>query len=81
MSISPSPYLNNCSDQVIDMAQVQQIYARLFTHVDVATSLLLKQDLVDAEFVRTKPEDFYQTPCNSRCCTDAKFLAGPYTGS
>jgi hypothetical protein len=32
------------------MAQVQQIYARLFTHIDVATSLLLKQDLVDAEF-------------------------------
>ena len=31
------------------MAQVQQIYARLFTHIDVATSLLLKQDLVDAE--------------------------------
>jgi hypothetical protein len=32
------------------MAQVQQIYARLFSHIDVATSLLLKQDLVDAEF-------------------------------
>jgi hypothetical protein len=31
------------------MAQVQQIYARLFAHIDVATSLLLKQDLVDAE--------------------------------
>jgi hypothetical protein len=31
------------------MARVQQIYARLFTHIDVATSLLLKQDLVDAE--------------------------------
>jgi hypothetical protein len=26
------------------MAQVQQIYARLFTHIDAATSLLLKQD-------------------------------------
>ena len=34
------------------MVQVQQIYARLFTHIDTATSLLLKQDLVDAEFVR-----------------------------
>jgi hypothetical protein len=34
------------------MAQVQQIYARLFTRIDAATSLLLKQDLVDAEFVR-----------------------------
>jgi hypothetical protein len=31
---------------------VQQIYARLVTHIDAATSLLLKQDLVDAEFVR-----------------------------
>jgi hypothetical protein len=46
------PYLNNCSDQVIDLAQVQQIYARLFMHIDAATSLLLKQNLVDAEFVR-----------------------------
>ena len=36
------------------MAEVQQIYA------DAATSLLLKQNLVDAEFV--KPEDFYQIP-------------------
>jgi hypothetical protein len=36
------------------MAQVQQIYARLFTHTDVATSLLLKQDLVDTEFVRER---------------------------
>jgi hypothetical protein len=34
------------------MAQIQQIYARLVTHIDAATSLLLKQDLVDAEFVR-----------------------------
>ena len=50
--LCPSAHLNNCSDQVIDMAQVQQIYARLFTHIDDATSLLLKQDLVDAEFVR-----------------------------
>ena len=31
------------------MAQVQQIYARLFTHIDVATSLLLKQDLVEGK--------------------------------
>jgi hypothetical protein len=31
------------------MARVERIYARLFTHIDVATSLLLKQDLVDAE--------------------------------
>jgi len=46
------------------MAQVQQIYARLFAHIDVAKSLLLKQDLIDAEFVREqKPEDFYQTQC------------------
>ena len=48
----PISHLNNCSDQVIDLAQVQQIYARLFMHIDAATSLLLKQDLVDAEFVR-----------------------------
>ena len=41
----PSAHLNNCSDQVIDMARVQQIYACLFTHIDVATSPLLKQDL------------------------------------
>src|SRR5271155_3626807 len=51
--LCPSAHLNNCSDQVIGMAQVQQIYARLFTHIDVATSLLLKQDLVDAEFCCT----------------------------
>jgi hypothetical protein len=51
--LCPSAHLNNCSDQVIGMAQVQQIYARLFTHIDVATSLLLKQDLIDAEFCCT----------------------------
>jgi hypothetical protein len=51
VGLCPSAHLNNCSDQVIDMAQVQQIYARLFTHIDVATSLLLKQDLVDAKVV------------------------------
>ena len=32
-----SAHLNNCSDQV-DMTQVQQIYARLFTHIDVVTA-------------------------------------------
>jgi hypothetical protein len=47
MSISP---INNCSDQ---------IYARLFTHIDVATSLLLKQDLVDAEFVREQNQRIF----------------------
>jgi hypothetical protein len=36
--LCPSAHLNNCSDQVMDMAQVQQIYARLFTHIDVATA-------------------------------------------
>jgi hypothetical protein len=36
--LCPSAHLNNCSDQVIDMTQVQQIYARLFTHIDVATA-------------------------------------------
>jgi hypothetical protein len=41
------------------MAQVQQIYARLFTHIDVATSLLLKQDLVDAEFVREQNQRIF----------------------
>jgi hypothetical protein len=41
------------------MAQVQQIYARLFTHVDIATSLLLKQDLVDAEFVREQNQRIF----------------------
>ena len=40
------------------MAQVEQIYARLFTHIDVATSLLLKQGLVDAEFVREQTRGF-----------------------
>ena len=44
MPISP---LNNYSGQVIDMAQIQQIYVCLFSHIDVATSLLLKQDLVN----------------------------------
>jgi hypothetical protein len=56
MPISPT---NNCSDQVIDMAQVQQIYARLFAYIDVATSLLLKQDLVDAEFVREQNQRIF----------------------
>src|ERR1700733_2721511 len=41
------------------MAQVQQIYARLFTHIEVATSLLLKQDLVDAEFVREQNQRIF----------------------
>jgi hypothetical protein len=41
------------------MAQVQEIYARLFTHIDVATSLLLKQDLVDAEFVREQNQRIF----------------------
>jgi hypothetical protein len=41
------------------MAQVQQIYARLFSHIDVATSLLLKQDLVDAEFVREQNQRIF----------------------
>ena len=41
------------------MAQVQQIYARLFAHIDVATSLLLKQDLVDAEFVREQNQRIF----------------------
>jgi hypothetical protein len=43
------------------MAQVQQIYARLFTRIDVATSLLLKQDLVDAEFVREQNQRIFTT--------------------
>jgi hypothetical protein len=43
--LCPSAHLHDCSDQVIDMAQAQQIDARLFSHIDVATSLLLKQDL------------------------------------
>jgi hypothetical protein len=41
------------------MAQVQQIYARLFSHIDVATSLLLKQDLVDAEFAREQNQRIF----------------------
>jgi hypothetical protein len=41
------------------MAQVQQIYARLFTHIDIATSLPLKQDLVDAEFVREQHQRIF----------------------
>src|SRR5271168_2226593 len=41
------------------MAQVQQIYAHLFTHIDAATSLLLKQDLVDAEFVREQNQRIF----------------------
>jgi hypothetical protein len=41
------------------MAQVQQIYARLFAHIDAATSLLLKQDLVDAEFVREQNQRIF----------------------
>ena len=45
--------------KVIDMAQVQQIYAHLFAHIDVATSLLLKQDLVDAEFVREQNQRIF----------------------
>jgi hypothetical protein len=45
--------------KVIDMAQVQQIYAHLFAHIDVATSLLLKQDLIDAEFVREQNQRIF----------------------
>ena len=76
--LCPSAHLNNCSGQVIDMAQVQQIYARLFTHIDVATLLLLKQDLVDAEFVREQNQRiFAKLNCHSRCSIDAKFLADP----
>jgi hypothetical protein len=56
-------FYNNCSDQVIDMAQVQQIYPRLFTHIDVATSLLLKQDLVDVEFVREQNQRIFAKLC------------------
>src|SRR5436309_15732367 len=41
------------------MVQVQQIYAHLFTHIDLATSLLLKQDLVDAEFVREQNQRIF----------------------
>jgi hypothetical protein len=41
------------------MAQVQQIYARLFARIDVATSLLLKQDLLDAEFVREQNQRIF----------------------
>jgi hypothetical protein len=35
------------SDQVMDMAQVQQIYARLLTHIDITTSLLLLRQRED----------------------------------
>ena len=59
MPISP---LNNCSGQVIDMAQIQQIYARLITHIDAATSPLLKQDLVDVEFVREQNKRIFTVP-------------------
>ena len=41
------------------MAQLEQIYTRLFTHIDVATSLLLKQDLIDAEFVREQNQRIF----------------------
>ena len=37
-----------------------------FTHIDVATSLLLKQALVDAEFIREQNQRiFTKTQCNS----------------
>ena len=32
---------------------------RLFTHINVATSLLLKQDLIDAEFVREQDQRIF----------------------
>jgi hypothetical protein len=60
---SSSAHLNNCSDQVIDMAQVQQIYARLFAHMDVATSLLLMQTLVDVELVRELNQRIFTKLC------------------
>jgi hypothetical protein len=41
------------------MTQVEQIYARLFMHIDAATSLLLKQDLVDAEFIREQNQRIF----------------------
>ena len=34
--------------------QTQDIYTRLFICVDAATSLLLKQEMVEAEFIRAE---------------------------
>jgi hypothetical protein len=36
------------------MTQIREIYIRLFVQVDAATSLLLKQDLIDAEFIKAE---------------------------
>ena len=34
--------------------QIQNIYTRLFICVDAATSLLLKQEIAEAEFIRAE---------------------------
>jgi hypothetical protein len=44
--LCPSAHLNNCSDQVIDMAQVQRIYARLFTHLSRKSATIFGQETI-----------------------------------
>jgi hypothetical protein len=38
----------------INVMQIQDIYTRLFICVDAATSLLLKQEIAEAEFIRAE---------------------------
>ena len=56
------PKIMQCSEtgnHTINMAQTREIYARLFRYVDAATSLLLKQDLVNAEFIRAENQRIF----------------------
>ena len=41
------------------MAQTRKIYAHLLTHVNLATSLLLKQELIDTEFIRAENQRIF----------------------
>jgi hypothetical protein len=44
---------------VINIMQTQEIYTRLFICVDAATLLLLKQEIVDAEFIRAETKRIF----------------------
>jgi hypothetical protein len=41
------------------MARTRELYARRFRCVDAATSLLLKQELVDAAFIRAENQRIF----------------------
>jgi hypothetical protein len=52
-------YCSETGNHTINMAQAREIYARLFRCVDAATSLLLKQELIDTEFIRAENQRIF----------------------